>query len=102
MRVVLAAILTLGLAGCDQAYIKQPPKRYQGDGSATVLFVVSPDAECRRIGAVTDPGKTIQGCRKGGVIVLSNPCSWPNRSDYADTACHELGHLQGWPGDHPG
>jgi hypothetical protein len=92
------ALLALLLAGC-KPYVQQPPERLRADNTAVVRFATSPDAACRQIGAASEG--TILGCHHAGLIVIPNPCAWPNRSDYADLACHELGHRNGWPGNHP-
>lgn len=65
------------------------------------MFSGDTDTACRQIGAVSAEGAQIVGCHHGGVIVLPNPCTWPNRSDFADIACHELGHANLWPANHP-
>lgn len=31
---------------------------------------------------------------------VSNPCNYPE-DRYARSLCHEMGHTNGWPGDHP-
>jgi len=34
------------------------------------------------------------------VMFVSNPCLYPEEK-YARHVCHEMGHINGWPGDHP-
>jgi hypothetical protein len=34
-------------------------------------------------------------------IYMPNPCSFPPSDDYARLMCHEIGHLNGWPDNHP-
>lgn len=31
---------------------------------------------------------------------LPNPCDYPQSDAYARLACHEMGHINGWPGYH--
>ncbi len=33
-------------------------------------------------------------------IIMPNPCMFPD-DPYARVLCHELGHNNGWPSDHP-
>lgn len=98
----LIAACVGGLLACQrQAYVLQPPKHDQGDAVAVVSFVTDTDAACRQLGADVSANVGIAGCAKGATVILPNPCAWPNESDYRDIACHELGHRNGWPPNHP-
>jgi hypothetical protein len=90
-----------GLTGCAlNRYAALPPHTYRTDATATVRFVSDIHAACSVTAGRLPVQRVYRGCERGGVIVLPNPCLWPNRSDYADLTCHELGHVQGWSGAH--
>lgn len=41
--------------------------------------------------------------RRVPLLILPNPCAYQVSGDpYAILTCHELGHANGWPGNHPG
>lgn len=105
MRLALAAFAVLAIAGSALAWggAVRPPRRYQGDTTATVELL---DPErvpplCKALGGFSPPGQYAVACATGRTIVMPNPCRWPNRSDYADLLCHEMAHVNGWPSDHP-
>jgi hypothetical protein len=88
--------------------VQAAPERYTGNATATVMFV-DPDAvqkTCMDAGAVApEAGKMIVGCqpRLGPFeqkIIVPNPCNYKD-DPYAVLLCHELGHWNGWPSDHP-
>jgi hypothetical protein len=80
-----------------------PPARFQKDGVAVVLFV-SPDGIdglCGKAG----PGRVMLACTnwtaKGvAIVTLPNPCPRADKEYFARIACHELGHVGGWPATH--
>ena len=77
-----------------------PPARFQRDAVAQVWFV-SPgavDLICDQKGL----GFNVVACsypaqRK---IIVPNPCLADPREYYGRMLCHELGHINGWPGNH--
>ena len=85
-----------------------PPLRFQGDNTATVLYVDPAliDALC---GKAPDGWKT-EACTTGNTTILPNPCAFPRDDPFAQLACHEAGHLPrinhkgeempGWPANH--
>lgn len=81
-----------------------PPIQYRGDATATVEFI-DPEAVPALCSALGAPPLRLPryalACTVGTTIIMPNPCAWPNRSDYRDMLCHELGHKNGWPADHP-
>ena len=102
----LTAVAALTACGPPMvgSFQQQPPAKYRGDGLVAVEFV-DPDkipALCVA-GTNIDLGanKVITACVKGAFMYLPNPCTWPNDSDYRQIACHELGHRNGWPANHP-
>lgn len=75
-----------------------PPLKWQGlsEVSAKVTFLRDANLGC--------PGEGVIACtyyqRTPNEIVMPNPCQYPE-DDYARVLCHELGHVRGWPGNHP-
>lgn len=79
-----------------------PPVQFQHDAVMTVQFS-DPDrvpSLCVALIGQPTPGTYASACWLGETVIMPNPCRWPNRSDYSDLLCHELGHLNGWPVDH--
>jgi hypothetical protein len=79
-----------------------PPVLYQGDAVLVVHLVSRP---LPNICGPTPSGYQLNGCTpKVGEqeIWLPNPCSseFAGQS-FARWACHEMGHANGWPADHP-
>lgn len=82
-----------------------PPARYQGDVSIRVRFAApaAVDRYCHGWGGPRDGwdlGCFIPALR---VIVIPNPCGLPagDASEEDKLLCHEIGHVNGWPKDHP-
>lgn len=88
-----------------------PPPEFRGEWTGTVRFVDDVKAYC---------GENAYACA-GTVITMPNPCTpdqlaevgWSSRSgslvmlsgrwnteEYRTTMCHEIGHANGWPGNH--
>jgi hypothetical protein len=80
-----------------------PPQRFRGDGSAAVVFrsPAEVDRFCRRLSGQSPCGYRFEACAYGRHMMLPNPCdpSFAGQS-FARTACHELGHISGWPATH--
>lgn len=83
-------------------YDGPPPARYQHDTWARIHFA-SP-AKVTRICSDRKPPKGwyVDACQIGDSfdLWLANPC--PIHEEYAQTLCHELGHIEGWSANHPG
>jgi hypothetical protein len=103
MRKVLVALLiapfsvAATVSMTDDGY---PPVNYQGDATATVQFVNQDqiDSLCGK----APKGFQTEACQTGPKIILPNPCSAEFKGEvYARLSCHELGHLNGWPSNHP-
>lgn len=77
----------------------RPPSRYWADASAYVSFV-SPSRIDAMCGEKHDPKHPLEACQQGNRIILPNPNSVPAEL-FARLAAHELGHQNGWPGNHP-
>ena len=80
-----------------------PPARFQGNAGVVVYFT---DREgLNKYCGVAQPGYVIAACHRkheSGVSVLfmPNPCLGGGLEFYSKLACHELGHANGWSGDH--
>ena len=89
----------LWLAGCDQpsgggTWQDRPPSRFQGDAVAGVVFTTEGGVQrmCPQVNYAV-------GCTVGSTIYVPNPCRW--RDPYATLLCHEIGHVNSWPSNHP-
>lgn len=81
-----------------------PPRgHYRRDASAHVHFVDQEHitAFCDA-GEPDDPDYYTVACQSGFRLYLPNPCTYGDSDEYARIVCHELGHLNGWPDNHPG
>lgn len=103
LKLVVAAVAAaLLLAAPASADVGFPPSQYQSDGGAVTLYV-SQTSLYRLCGVKPAEGMRLYGCvRRDRMMVLLNPCGPEFSSEvYARIACHELGHTNGWPGNHP-
>lgn len=79
-----------------------PPPEYRGDGHASTFFIrdeLKVDKLCKN----TDPKIRIIGCVfhwPHRLMIIGHPCDYKEER-YARHVCHELGHVNGWPRDHP-
>jgi hypothetical protein len=80
-----------------------PPLRYQGNGAAVVIFTdrAGIDEAC----GVAPEGFRIIACTKHtsdgvGVIFMPNPAPYGETEFFARIMSHELGHVNGWSGNH--
>lgn len=77
----------------------QPPVRFKGAVSSRVSF-----GTVSACGKPKDPKKVFAACVRatflGPVVHLPNPCDHVSEGDFARRTCHELGHLNGWSGEH--
>jgi hypothetical protein len=82
-----------------------PPVRFQGDVNVQLEFVHPSTVlnRCRDELGVTFPlrtGDTLLACSRGGAIAIPNPCLYADGDGYARLLCHEIAHVNGWPGTH--
>lgn len=102
MRSLLAALAVLVSASAVAGTIDSgwPPERLQHDGIiwGKTYFTNNIEAHCGK----APEGWRFVGCVIGkDTLVLLNPCSPEfRREKYARIACHELGHINGWSGEH--
>lgn len=79
-----------------------PPVRYRHDNAAYVTFTSQVSRDCYEAGLRGDPDLT-NACAvissEGVALIVPNPCN--ERGSYAQVMCHELGHVNGWPVNHP-
>lgn len=94
MKCALAVSLLLTLASCLS--VPRPPERYQESRSAVVDFMGEGEAYAYCTSTIGTPAIA---CANGYRIWIDNPCL--HQGPYAALLCHELGHVNGWPGDHP-
>lgn len=85
-----------------------PPTKYAGDITVPVLFASNVSEACIAAGLKDyGPAYEIQGCTlstadgKPIKIIVSNPCRASPQGSYGRIVCHEIGHANGWPADHP-
>lgn len=98
----VAAILNLLNNRIVNPTFPRPPDAYAlADVTVTQVAFVHPDAvaaTCSKLGSRV----VAAGCAVGkDLIVLPNPCLRYQLGSYAQLACHELGHVNGWPATHP-
>lgn len=99
---LLVALMAAPAGATSNTYIDDgyPPVAYQGDTlGATVSFVSNVNLFC---GIKPAPGFILEACQPAKVVIMPNPCGdeFLGQS-FARIMCHELGHLKGWPADHP-
>ncbi|MGZ3272430.1 MAG: hypothetical protein ACXU82_03745 [Caulobacteraceae bacterium] len=85
-----------GPLGAD--YTWQPPFALQNGGLVSIFFTTAADVEAR-CGPFAAACETRDGLKRP-LLIMPNPCRWGAPGAYARTLCHELGHANGWPGDH--
>lgn len=76
-----------------------PPMIYQGDNGIIVLFASTAVVAEECGGSPLACVRRYDGVR---VMLLPNPCSLAVAQTelYAAVTCHELGHVNGWSGEH--
>jgi len=94
----LGLVSWLLLSACATPFdpVQRPPSKFTGDVTTTVQFVTHPEIKCLERGAIL-----AASCSDTNTMTVANPCEvWPE-SQYSATLCHELGHRNGWPPNHP-
>lgn len=79
------------------------PLKYRGDPEREVnITFKDPTAVHLLCGGELYKGYQIYACAKvgGNWVIMPNPCPHTQES-YARLLCHELGHTNGWPANHP-
>lgn len=84
----------------------QPKGGYRAATAIRVEFVEADKIglRCAERGAVAFGRPTLNSisCSNAAMMTLPNPCSVVDGGWYADLLCHEMGHANGWPANHPG
>jgi hypothetical protein len=80
-----------------------PPARFQGDVGVAVYFTDQSGIE--KYCGKASPGHIIIACHRKhingtSVLFMPNPCLTGGLEQYAKIMCHEIGHANGWSGDH--
>lgn len=80
-----------------------PPLRFTRDTSAFIHFVAPQFVSAKCDDGKPDPDHPTEACSFGppSEVYVPNPCDYDARDDYARLLCHEIGHLNGWPANHP-
>lgn len=76
-----------------------PPIRFMGEATAVVVFVDDVSSLCGK----APPGYVVLACAvpENHAIALPNPCFERFKDEqFAKIACHEKGHINGWPETH--
>lgn len=97
LTVLLASVTLTAATPLKTESDAVPPARYQTNNIAQVVFVDR--ADIQRICRSSNPN--VVACASGNTIIMQNPCPSAYYSYYAQIMCHELGHVNGWPGYHP-
>lgn len=88
-----------------QESVARPPAAYRGNTTAQIVTLDEPalEARCAHLMGPPSPGMFYRACTRRGrpVVYVPNPCTYGG-DKYASVLCHELGHVNGWPGTHPG
>jgi len=94
----LAIILLLTGCAATTSGVQLPPERFRHDTVVAVKFETDAAMRCQEIGA--PPGSA--ACFGQGLAIMPNPCDllWSHEI-FARLMCHEIGHRNGWPADHP-
>lgn len=79
-------------------YDWQPPFSMQGAVEVAILFTTKSEIHIQC--GITAVACELQKDPRKPLLILPNPCN--NIDDYSLILCHELGHANGWPGDHRG
>lgn len=97
---MIREIAFLALVAASTASVPKP--FYLGDNGIYTEFVTGFDKMAEKCGVAASACVTWDGPKKPRAMYLPNCCdpAWADE-DYARGCCHELKHVNGWPGDHP-
>jgi hypothetical protein len=89
------------LSGCQAQTdygIAKPPERF-ATGPVAVEAIFTTPAEVDKLCQMTGLAPGMIGCAGPTILILPYPD--PSASHYEALVNHELGHVRGWPKDHP-
>jgi hypothetical protein len=90
---------TPGLAANSTYYSDtMPPERFRANAQVTIQFAGQDTID--KICGKAPCNLITLGCQTPKKIILPNPCKYGSKDAFAELACHELGHLNGWPATH--
>lgn len=72
-----------------------PPLRFRLSGTTTMVTFIDPKDMQEACGSESP---RVIACARGDRIIMPNACY--SVSYYGQILCHEVGHIQGWPGYH--
>jgi hypothetical protein len=88
----------------NTAFDGWPPRQYQRPVTTTVIFANFPDIPklCHYAPLPPSQGQ-YEGCTlANGTLVVPNPFNGAFAGErFARIVGHEIGHMNGWPGNHP-
>lgn len=77
--------------------VPKPPPEYQKPPSEYVLVHYVPAAKvAEACKGSAPPGMAVYACSRGSYVILPNPCEAAQFDSFAELACHEMGHVNGW------
>ncbi len=102
-RIALTSAAMILLAACGDSIIQAPPERFQIATSVAITFDTEAKISAKCAGLVAEQFGSSVACADvgAGIITMPNPCIF-NGDFYAGLLCHELGHHNKWPANHPG
>ena len=104
IKLALALTLLATPAVVDCGTIIQPPAPYNHqlayDPTIHIMDYFALDNFCRKLGVIAAPGRRVEACNDPRTRTIYLPRVSPRLSQCYFK--HESGHLEGWPGDHPG
>lgn len=80
-----------------------PPERFRGNAASVVVFTDRAGIEA--ICGKSEPPNIMLACRRAfpngtPLVVMPNPCLLGESEFFAKIMCHEMGHVNGWTGNH--
>ena len=103
-NLVIAALLAATPAAADCGTIIQPPAPYDHplayDPTIHIMDYFAIDGFCRKLGVVARTDRRVEACNDPRTRTIYLPRVSPELSQCYFR--HEVGHLEGWPGNHPG
>jgi len=91
--------LLVWVAGCQASLTHvRPPAQYIGRPASTTIIVDDQEAVTKMCMGLGLNANTV-ACASPKIMIVPDPCEYTGV--YAELMCHEVGHVLGWPKDHP-